>query len=154
MVPRTLFFKTLVSSRSTFYSSLSKMSLMNGNGNHHGDAWSLNDPLSVADPEVYQVNLMNLNFCRKYFIHCTKGPNFIQNLDKNDKLQTKLRFNRTRFYTDVNFNSDLIEPFFTLKFDDPGANPTISSYNASVVNFYNATGSLERFENKNIIFSF
>jgi hypothetical protein len=36
----------------------------------------------------------------------------------------------------------------------PGANPTIASYNASVVNFYNATGSLARFENKNIIFYF
>jgi hypothetical protein len=32
----------------------------------------------------------------------------------------------------------------------PGANPTIASYNASVLNFYNATGSLARFENKNI----
>jgi hypothetical protein len=31
---------------------------------------------------------------------------------------------------------------------NPGANPTITSYNASVVNFYNATGSLARFENK------
>jgi hypothetical protein len=30
----------------------------------------------------------------------------------------------------------------------PVANPTIASYNASVVNFYNATGSLARFENK------
>jgi hypothetical protein len=30
----------------------------------------------------------------------------------------------------------------------PGANPTIASYNASVVTFYNATGSLARFENK------
>jgi hypothetical protein len=29
-----------------------------------------------------------------------------------------------------------------------GANPTISIYNASVVNFYNTTGSLARFENK------
>jgi hypothetical protein len=28
----------------------------------------------------------------------------------------------------------------------PGAYPTIASYNASVVNFYNATGSLARFE--------
>jgi hypothetical protein len=28
----------------------------------------------------------------------------------------------------------------------PGANPTIASYNASAVNFYNATGSLERYE--------
>jgi hypothetical protein len=27
---------------------------------------------------------------------------------------------------------------------------TIASYNASVVNFYNATGSLARFESKNI----
>jgi hypothetical protein len=35
-----------------------------------------------------------------------------------------------------------------------GANPTIVIYNASVVNFYNATGSLARFENKNILFSF
>jgi hypothetical protein len=30
----------------------------------------------------------------------------------------------------------------------PGPNPTIASYNASVVNFYYATGSLARFENK------
>jgi hypothetical protein len=37
---------------------------------------------------------------------------------------------------------------------NPGANPTIASYNASVVNFYNATGSLMRFENKNILFYF
>jgi hypothetical protein len=36
----------------------------------------------------------------------------------------------------------------------PGANPTIASYTASVANFYNATGSLARFENKNIIFYF
>jgi hypothetical protein len=34
------------------------------------------------------------------------------------------------------------------------ANPTIADYNASVVNFYNATGSLARFENKNILFYF
>jgi hypothetical protein len=30
----------------------------------------------------------------------------------------------------------------------PGANPTIASYNASVVNFYNATSSLAHLENK------
>jgi hypothetical protein len=29
-----------------------------------------------------------------------------------------------------------------------GVNPTIASYNASVVNFYNGTGSLVRFEKK------
>jgi hypothetical protein len=33
----------------------------------------------------------------------------------------------------------------------PGANPTITSYSASVVNFYNATGSLARFEKKYFI---
>jgi hypothetical protein len=33
-------------------------------------------------------------------------------------------------------------------FGNPRANPTIASCNASVVNFYNATGSLARFENK------
>jgi hypothetical protein len=32
------------------------------------------------------------------------------------------------------------------------ANPTIASYNASVVIFYNVIGSLARFENKNILF--
>jgi hypothetical protein len=36
----------------------------------------------------------------------------------------------------------------------PGANPTIANYNASVVNFYNATGIRARFENKNILFYF
>jgi hypothetical protein len=30
------------------------------------------------------------------------------------------------------------------------ANPTIVTYNASVANYYNATGSLARLENKNI----
>jgi hypothetical protein len=38
--------------------------------------------------------------------------------------------------------------------DQVGANPTIAIYNASVENFYNATGSLARFENKNSIFYF
>jgi hypothetical protein len=36
----------------------------------------------------------------------------------------------------------------------PGANSTIASYNASAVIIYNAAGSLARFENNNIIFSF
>jgi hypothetical protein len=31
----------------------------------------------------------------------------------------------------------------------PGANPTIASYNASVVKIYNATNSMARFYNKN-----
>jgi hypothetical protein len=34
------------------------------------------------------------------------------------------------------------------------ANPTIASYNAGVVNFCNATGSLVRFINKNSFFFF
>jgi hypothetical protein len=33
-------------------------------------------------------------------------------------------------------------------------NPTIASYNASIVNFYNGTGSLAHFKNKNILFYF
>jgi hypothetical protein len=36
----------------------------------------------------------------------------------------------------------------------PGANPTIASYNAIVVNIYSATSSLAHFENKNSIFYF
>jgi hypothetical protein len=32
-----------------------------------------------------------------------------------------------------------------------GPNPTTLIYNASFVNFYNATGSLARFEDKNIL---
>jgi hypothetical protein len=36
----------------------------------------------------------------------------------------------------------------------PGPNHTTSIYNASVVIFYNATGSLARSENKNILFYF
>jgi hypothetical protein len=35
-----------------------------------------------------------------------------------------------------------------------GANPTILIDNASVVNFYNAMGSLAPFENKNILLYF
>jgi hypothetical protein len=38
------------------------------------------------------------------------------------------------------------------KVAETGANPTIAIYNDSVVNFYNAMGSLARFEIKNIIF--
>jgi hypothetical protein len=34
------------------------------------------------------------------------------------------------------------------------ANPTIASYIAGVVNFYNAKGSIARFENKNISYHF
>jgi hypothetical protein len=34
-----------------------------------------------------------------------------------------------------------------------GANPTITSYSASVANFYNATHNLARFENKKIFSS-
>jgi hypothetical protein len=34
----------------------------------------------------------------------------------------------------------------------PGANPTTSRYNASVVKIYNATSSLLRFQIKNIFF--
>jgi hypothetical protein len=36
----------------------------------------------------------------------------------------------------------------------PGANPTIISYNASVVKIYETTSSLVRFETKNIFFHF
>jgi hypothetical protein len=36
----------------------------------------------------------------------------------------------------------------------PGANPTIVSYNARAVKFFNATSSLVRFENKNVFFCF
>jgi hypothetical protein len=35
-----------------------------------------------------------------------------------------------------------------------GPNPTIKSYNASVIKIYNAKSGLERFENKNIFFYF
>jgi hypothetical protein len=38
--------------------------------------------------------------------------------------------------------------------DGPGANPTIAGYSASVVNAYNSTGSLARFQNKKILFYF
>jgi predicted small integral membrane protein len=34
----------------------------------------------------------------------------------------------------------------------PGANPMIVSYNASAVKIYYATGSLARFENRNIFY--
>jgi hypothetical protein len=40
------------------------------------------------------------------------------------------------------------------KYGNPGANPTIESYNASAIEFYNATGSLVRLENKTILFYF
>jgi hypothetical protein len=46
----------------------------------------------------------------------------------------------------------MFEDFEQLFSSQPGANPTIASYSASVVNFYNATGSLVRFINKNTFF--
>jgi hypothetical protein len=36
----------------------------------------------------------------------------------------------------------------------PEANPTTLIYNAGVVNFYNVTGTVACFENKNILFYF
>jgi hypothetical protein len=44
--------------------------------------------------------------------------------------------------------------YMNIPVQNPGSNPTTSIYNASVVNFYNATGGLARFENKNILFYF
>jgi hypothetical protein len=44
--------------------------------------------------------------------------------------------------------------FFEKSTYNHGANPTTPIYNASVVNFHNATGSIARFENKNILFYF
>jgi hypothetical protein len=44
--------------------------------------------------------------------------------------------------------------FLIAQLPSPGPNPTIVSYNASVVKIYNATSSLVRFENKNIFFYF
>jgi hypothetical protein len=40
-----------------------------------------------------------------------------------------------------------------VKIIQPGANPTIVTYNASAVNIYNATSSLARSANKNTFFS-
>jgi hypothetical protein len=37
-------------------------------------------------------------------------------------------------------------------FENLGPNPSIATYNASVVNFYNATGCIVRFIKKNIFF--
>jgi hypothetical protein len=56
----------------------------------------------------------------------------LQNLDRKDHLTDIGFYVRRYLCTD--------EP--------PGANPTIASYNASVVNFYNATGSLACFLEK------
>jgi hypothetical protein len=56
-------------------------------------------------------------------------------------------------YTVCTYWAPFWAPFFSNQLKNsghPGANPTIAGYNASVVNFYNATGSLARFENKNI----
>jgi hypothetical protein len=46
-------------------------------------------------------------------------------------------------------------PFWAETFSEkiPRANPTIASYNASAVKMCNATGSLARFENKNILWN-
>jgi hypothetical protein len=45
-----------------------------------------------------------------------------------------------------------LSPYFMLP--KPGANPTIVSYNTSVVKIYNAMISLVRLENKNTFFCF
>jgi hypothetical protein len=52
------------------------------------------------------------------------------------------------------YNADVIFVNSAVVGLSPGVNPTIASYNASVVNVYNGTGSLARFENKNILFYF
>jgi hypothetical protein len=55
-----------------------------------------------------------------------------------------------RCIKDTNPSGNFLLPPRTL----PGVNPTIASYSASAVIFYNTTGSLARFENKNILFYF
>jgi hypothetical protein len=60
------------------------------------------------------------------------------------KIQPELRMSEWKYY----FNMKATETI------PPGANPTITSYNASVVNLYNAMGSLARFENNNILLYF
>jgi hypothetical protein len=56
------------------------------------------------------------------------------------------------YYNNAGVVASRLERFFKEEnisvFKLPESNPTIASYNASVVNFYNATGSLARLENK------
>jgi hypothetical protein len=72
-------------------------------------------------------------------------PNFHKKLQMVTKCSTpkpsKISHNRDFWYGNITFG-------------DPGLNPKTSIYNASVVNFYNDTGSLARFENKNTLFYF
>jgi hypothetical protein len=86
-----------------------------------------------------------IEFCK------VKKINNPANLKVTDRLilfaSEDYRVNPTFFVQKRNLSS-FINSFIA------GANPTIAIYNASVVNFYNATGSLARFENKNILFSF
>jgi hypothetical protein len=63
---------------------------------------------------------------------------------ESDEGATHFEFEFCNIFTKLEFVCVLVK----LK---PGANPTIASYNASVVNVYNATGSLACFENKNIL---
>jgi hypothetical protein len=51
-----------------------------------------------------------------------------------------------------NFAENLLT--FSCQKISPGANPAIVSYTASVVKICNATSSLARFENKNILLNF
>jgi hypothetical protein len=52
----------------------------------------------------------------------------------------------------VYFFSEPSENPIRQKLCQSGADPTTASYNASVVNFHNATESLPCFENKNVLF--
>jgi hypothetical protein len=67
-----------------------------------------------------------------------------------------LTYLRRKFHTWVKnlipVHEKALSTFNEMKF--PIANPKIANYNASIVNFYNATGSLAHFENKNILVYF
>jgi hypothetical protein len=63
---------------------------------------------------------------------------------------TFLSFVILDFFGETSSTDGLIPPTYL----HPGANPTIASYNASVVNFSSATDSLARFENKIIFIYF
>jgi hypothetical protein len=85
--------------------------------------------LGFRQTAVRQIN-------RLPFTHFSENSTMIQSYDREIQHQRCKNLQR----------HELPRAFRNQKYS--GANPTIVIYNASIVNFYNATGSLARFENK------
>jgi hypothetical protein len=109
--------------------------------------------------KIVQIFVQNTAwFCQNRIIAklaLRKTPNFWPKIGENcghniDPWLRKKGWEKIAMVSLHTFNQSINQ---SIRAFNPGANPTIASYNATVVNFYNAASSLVRFKTKNIFFS-